>query len=87
MNRERDAKGGWDPDEPGYGWIFKAWFRDRTTARAAAEQITDAGWKASLSSWGRKVRVPVADGHEGMRVEQFVRERWPDVREIQIRND
>jgi hypothetical protein len=87
MDVGHEGKGGWDPDEPGHGWIFKAWFVDRPTARAAAVQINAAGWNASLSAWGRKVRVPVSDGREGMRVEQFVRERWPDVREIQIRND
>jgi hypothetical protein len=87
VNEGSDGIGGWDPDEPGYGWIFKAWFRDRSTARMAAAEISSAGWEASLSAWGRKVRVRVEDGHEGMRLEQFVRERWPDVREIQIRND
>jgi hypothetical protein len=66
---------------------FKAWFRDRATARAASEEISAAGWSASLSMWGRKVRVHVTDGHEGIKVEQFVRKRWPNVREIQIRND
>jgi len=36
---------------------------------------------------GRKIRVSVNDGHDGQRFAEFVIERWPDLRRIQLRYD
>jgi hypothetical protein len=70
----------------GFGWIFKAWFRNPSEAREAREAIAAAGWKPERLRWGRKVRAPVEDGYEGEALVRFVTSRWPHTR-IQLRND
>jgi hypothetical protein len=77
-------KGDWR-DEEGYGWIAKFWFRSWSEARTAKTAIGSEGWEAG--SLGRKIRVGVSDGHDGQRLVEFVLERWPDVRQIQLRCD
>ena len=72
-------------DATGYGWIFKVWFRTRGDARTAKAAIRGEGW--SPGSLGRKIRVGVSDGRDGQRLVEFVLERWPDVRRIQLRCD
>ena len=68
----------------GYGWIFKAWFRTWGESRKAIVAIRAAGFEPKF--WGRKVRVPVADGFEGARLVDVFLETWPRPR-IQLRND
>jgi hypothetical protein len=70
--------------QEGWGWIFKAWFRTWGEARQARAAIRAEGWEPEF--WGRKLRVGVADGHDGQRLADFVIARWPNVR-IQLRND
>ncbi len=77
-------KGDWRAEE-GYGWIAKFWFRSWGEARTAKTAISSEGWKAG--SLGRKIRIGVSDGHDGQRLVEFVLERWPDVRRIQLRCD
>jgi hypothetical protein len=72
-------------DEPGYGWILKVWFRTWRQSRAASDAIRDAGWDAKF--WGRKLRVTVSDGYDGQKLGEFILDRWPDVRGIQLRCD
>jgi hypothetical protein len=72
-------------DEVGYGWIAKVWFRTWRDARTAKADIESEGW--TPGSLGRKVRVGVGDGHDGQKLVEFVLERWPDVRRIQLRCD
>jgi hypothetical protein len=71
--------------ETGYGWIAKVWFHTRSDARAAKAAIRSEGW--TPGSLGRKIRVGVSDGHDGQRLAEFVLERWPDLRRIQLRCD
>ena len=69
----------------GYGWIFKAWFRNWGESRRAMDALREAGFESTF--WGRKIRVhDVADGFEGARLVDVVLESWPDAR-IQLRND
>jgi hypothetical protein len=70
--------------EEGWGWIFKAWFRNWTESRDAMKVIAAAGWEPKF--WGRKVRVHVKDGYDGERLTALVKDRWPKAR-IQLRND
>jgi hypothetical protein len=72
-------------DQTGYGWIAKVWFRTLGEARTAKAAIRSEGW--APGSLGRKVRVGVNDGRDGQRLVEFVLERWPDVRRIQLRCD
>lgn len=72
-------------DEVGYGWIAEFWFRTWKDARAAKAEIEREGW--TPGSLGRKVRVGVSDGRDGQKVVEFVLERWPNVRRIQLRCD
>jgi hypothetical protein len=72
-------------DEAGYGWIAKFWFRTLRDARAAKAAIGREGW--TPGSLGRKIRVGVDDGRDGQRLAEFVLERWPDVRRVQLRCD
>jgi hypothetical protein len=71
--------------EEGYGWIFKAWFRTWAESRAAMKAISEAGWQPNF--WGRKIRVSVRDGYDGQKLAEFVLDRWPHVRRIQLRCD
>jgi hypothetical protein len=72
-------------DEVGYSWIAKFWFRTWRDARTAKTDIEREGW--TPGSLGRKVRVGVGDGYDGQKLVEFVLERWPDVRRIQLRCD
>jgi hypothetical protein len=72
-------------DEEGYGWIAKVWFRTWGDARRAKAAIRSEGW--TPGSLGRKIRVGVRDGRDGQRLAEFVLERWPDLRRIQLRCD
>ena len=75
-------------DEAGYGWVAKFWFRNPSDARAAKAEIGREGWTPSgASALGRKIRVSVTDGHDGQKLAEFVLERRPDVRRIQLRCD
>ena len=69
---------------PGYGWIFKVWFRRRADARVAAGVIGEELYEPRR--FGRKIRVAIKDGHDGQRLADLLLARWPDAR-IQIRND
>jgi len=71
--------------EPGYGWIFKAWFGGWRQAWAARGLMREAGWDAKY--WGRKIRVHVSDGYDGEKLAEFVLDRSPSVRRIQLRCD
>ena len=72
-------------DEEGYGWIAKVWFRTWGDARTAKAAISGEGW--TPESLGRKIRVGIRDGRDGQRLAEFVLERWPDLRRIQLRCD
>ena len=72
-------------DQTGYGWIAKFWFRSLRDARTAKTEIDREGWMPG--SFGRKIRVSVTDGRDGQKLVEFVLERWPDVRRIQLRCD
>src|SRR5215210_674034 len=71
--------------ETGYGWIAKVWFRSWNEARTAKAAIRSEGWLPG--SLGRKIRVGVSDGRDAQRLANFVLERWPNVRRIQLRCD
>jgi hypothetical protein len=77
-------RGDWRVEE-GYGWIAKIWFLTWREAVAAKTAIEAEGWEAKF--WGRKIRIHVNDGFDAQRLADVVLDRWPDVRQIQLRCD